>query len=169
MGSLVGFVVLKLPQYFLQRARKLARIIVVLKNYPSISWQHARKLAQNLIDSDSDYLMRPPDMPSPPPFPSQSAAISSRLHSTLSPCVVHRPLSSLVVAPPSSHRVASSLALVLVVSIVGRRGQRDRRIHRRRAGSGGRSNPSSSSSVATTTLRVARPPPSSRAVQHLLS
>ena len=66
-GSLEGFVVLKLPQYFLQRARKLA---------------------QNLLDSDSD-LMRPPDTPPPPPLPpaQSSAAISSRLH--------HSPLSRL--------------------------------------------------------------------------
>jgi hypothetical protein len=48
-GSLVGFVVLKLPQYFLQRARKLAQI-VVLKLITSYFLQHARKLAQNLLD-----------------------------------------------------------------------------------------------------------------------
>jgi len=79
--------------------------------------------------------------------------------STLSPCVVHRPLSSLVVAPLApSRRVALSLALILVVSVVGPRGQRHRHIHRHLAGSGGRSHPSSSSSEATTTLRVARPP-----------
>jgi hypothetical protein len=50
---------------------------------------------------------------------------------TLVPC--HR--------PPPSRCVASSLALVLVVSIVGQRGQRHRRIHCRRAGGGGRSHP----------------------------
>jgi hypothetical protein len=45
----VGFVVLKLPLYFLQRARKLAQI-VVLKLITSYFLQHARKLAQNLLD-----------------------------------------------------------------------------------------------------------------------
>jgi hypothetical protein len=44
----VGFVVLKLPQYFLQGARKLAQI-VVLKS-PQYFLQHARKLAQNLLN-----------------------------------------------------------------------------------------------------------------------
>jgi hypothetical protein len=39
-GSLVGFVILELPWYF---------------------FQHARKLAQNLLDSDSD--LRPPNFP----------------------------------------------------------------------------------------------------------
>ena len=37
-GSLVGFVVLKLPQYFLQRARKLAQIVVL--KLPQYFLQH---------------------------------------------------------------------------------------------------------------------------------
>ncbi len=129
MGSLEGFVVLKLPQYFLQRARKLA---------------------QNLLDSDSN-LMRPPDT-SPPPAPylcHSRPPPSRRAFITLHSLALSRP----------SRCIASSLALIFVVSMVGRRGQRHRRIRRRRAGGGGRSHPSLSSSVATTTLHVARPPP----------
>jgi hypothetical protein len=139
MGSLEGFVVLKLPQYFLQRARKLA---------------------QNLLDSDSN-LMRPPDT-SPPPAPylcHSRPPPSRRAFITLHSLALSRP----------SRCIASSLALIFVVSMVGRRGQRHRRIRRRRAGGGGRSHPSLSSSVATTTLHVARPPPTTHTVQHLLS
>jgi hypothetical protein len=81
MGSLEGFVVLKLPQYFLQRARKLA---------------------QNLLHSDSDLIETSRHAVSSP-----LTSVAVRRHlvvpsslSTLSPCVIHRPLSSLVVAPP---------------------------------------------------------------------
>ncbi len=149
--------VLKLPQYFL-RARKLAQIVVL--KLPQYFLQHARKLAHaQMIDSDFQLQLISPDLSTTMPRAPMHRALTGCRRLTLVPC--HR--------PPPSRCIASSLALVLVVSVVGRRGQRHCRIRCRRAGGGGRSHPSSSSSVATTTLCVARPPPSSCAVQHLLS
>ena len=148
----MGFVVLELPQYFFQRARKLA---------------------QNLLDSDSDLIETSRHAAFSPLPPSPSAAISSRLH--------HSPLSHLASStdrsrplslPPPSHRVALSLALVLVVSVVGRRGQWHCCIRCRCAGGGGRSHPSwlpapplysrrPTSALVATSATTSPPPPSS--------
>jgi hypothetical protein len=80
MGSLEGFVVLKLPQYFLQRARKLA---------------------QNLLNSDSDLIETSRHAASSPLTftSSQSTAISSRLH--------HSPLSRLALSTDRSRPLSS--------------------------------------------------------------
>ena len=76
-GCFVGFVVLELPQYY---------------------FQHARKLAQNLLDSDLICLRRhllPPYLPSSP-----SIAIPSRLHH-------HSPLSRLASSTDRSRPLSS--------------------------------------------------------------
>jgi hypothetical protein len=85
-GSLERFVVLKLPQYFLQRARKLS---------------------QNLLDSDSD-LMRPPDTPPPPPYLRRSLPPSRCAFITLHSLALRLPLTALVPCcrpPPPSRCV----------------------------------------------------------------
>jgi hypothetical protein len=86
MGSLEGFVILKLPQYFCCAPENLLKTC-------------------STLDSDLMETESPPDMP-PPASPLTSVSVVRR-HlvapsslSTLSPCVVHRPLLSLVVAPP---------------------------------------------------------------------
>ena len=109
--------VLKLPQYFLQRARKLAHAPTSTAPTPTPT----------------------PTLITRPLHHHALSFEASRLDGLSSPDAC--PLS---LPPPSRH--------VLVVSVVGRRGQRHRRIHRRRAGGGGRSHPSSSSSIATTML-----------------
>jgi hypothetical protein len=75
---------------------------VVLDDLHQYFFQRARKLAQNLLNSDSDLIETSRHAASSP-----LTSVAVRRHlvvpsslSTLSPCVVHRPLSSLVVAPP---------------------------------------------------------------------
>jgi hypothetical protein len=98
-----------------------------------------------------------------PPYLRCRPPPSRRAFITLPSLALRHPPTALVPCrrpPPPSRRIVPRPCLSrLIVSIVGRRGQRHRRILCRRAGGGGRSHPSSSSSVATTTLRVARPPP----------
>ncbi len=88
-----------------------------------------------------------------PPYLRRHPPPSCRAFITLHSLALRHPPTALVpccrLPPPL---VASSLALVLAVSIVGRRRQRHRCIRHRRAGGGGRSHPSPSSSIATTTL-----------------
>ncbi len=153
-GSLVGFVVLKLPQYFLQRARKLAQIVDL--KLPQYFLQHARKLAHaQMIDSDSQLQLISPDLSTTMPRVHRALTGCRRL--TLVPC--RRP------PPFSSRRVVPCPRL----SRLRRQSEGTAAFYCRCAGGGGRSHPSLLSSVATTTLRVAHPPPSSRSVQHLLS
>jgi hypothetical protein len=110
----------------LQRARKLAQIVVL--KLPQYFLQHARKLAHaQMIDSDSQLELISPDLSTTMPRTPKRRALTGYRRLMLAPCC----------RPPPSCRVASSLALVLVISVVGQRGQRHRHIHRRRAGGGG--------------------------------
>ncbi len=136
------YILTKLTQYFLQRARKLAQIVVLkLPQYYFLA-------ACQKTCTYTDRLRLPTQTPITRPLHHHtSSSEASHLDGLSSPDAC--PLSS----PPTPSRH------VLGVSLVGRRGQQHCRIHRRRAGGGGRSHPSSSSSLATTTLCAARPPP----------
>jgi hypothetical protein len=152
-GSLVGFVVLKLPLYFLQRARKLAQNLL----------KTCSTLDSDLMETDLLPTCRPYLRRSRPP-PSRCAFIT--LHSlalrlpptALVPCRRPPPLSSRRVVP------------------------RPRLSHLRRRSEGTAASPHPSPSrrrrgkippvavVLRSDVDARRPPPpSSRAVQHLLS
>jgi len=103
----------------------------VILELPWFFFLRTRKLAQNLLDSHSSvlpsnsYITRPLASP-------QCLELRTPKHRALTGC--RRP----TLVP--CHRLPPSRR-VLVVSVVGRRGQQHRRIHRRRAGGVGRSHP----------------------------
>ncbi len=98
MGSLVGFVVLRLPQYFLQHARKLAQIVVLKLHQYFL--QHARKLAHaQMIDSDSQLQLISPDLSTTMPRAPKHRALAGCRRLTLVPCRRPPPFLSRRVVP----------------------------------------------------------------------